>query len=590
MTTANFFETIRRFFLLAGGLATILALPAAAGSERGPRGVRAALTRETVPPPGSGALLAPGDYDNDGVADEADNCPFIPNPAPGNRQSDGDGDGQGDACDPYPGGGPVNFIKEVPLPRPDAAFDFDHFPLRLGVAPSGRIFVLMGTATTGGVPRNLWLLSSTDNGATWSTPVKVNSNDNIFWYTTADMAVDDAGRVFITYDRENGQITLARSTDNGSSFSWTAMAGPGGSAGFSTVAAHNNRVYVAWDTAYACSSSRIRQRRSSDGGVTFGSSAEIKGTGSCYPELAITAADEKSRLAFADVNMPGFVALATSSNFGASYGTSVQVRDGAAGSGVSVIFPALVVDGGAGHLHTGWVENDRDASGNASYSDYLADRSTNGGTSFGPDLRLTQNVNHPDLSLSPGGDQWDLTADLTGHVRRLVREGTVYGRQTFYSLSANAGTNFSGPQAVKPPLPDYYDRIAALDLGTDGETLVAFERIQASVVVPSRTYFVRTDWPTSLRPVGGTRTDFFVEPHPGATGFDVASGTLSAMLAARNLGGAGSFSCNQAAPQFSDPRPAAAGDGYYYLVRYRTAGGPGSWGSPARDAAITACP
>jgi hypothetical protein len=43
----------------------------------------------------------PADGDGDGVPDEADNCPDVPNPA----QADGDGDGEGDDCDACPRGG-----------------------------------------------------------------------------------------------------------------------------------------------------------------------------------------------------------------------------------------------------------------------------------------------------------------------------------------------------------------------------------------------------------------------------------------------------------------------------------------------------
>src|SRR5690606_14265566 len=55
---------------------------------------------------GSGALpdheagvYAVGDWDEDGVADDIDNCGITAN----TDQADADGDGYGDACDPCPG-------------------------------------------------------------------------------------------------------------------------------------------------------------------------------------------------------------------------------------------------------------------------------------------------------------------------------------------------------------------------------------------------------------------------------------------------------------------------------------------------------
>jgi hypothetical protein len=61
--------------------------------------VEAHFALSEIPPPPA-VLLDPegGDYDEDGVPDEADNCPEVANP----EQADGDLDGVGDACQEEP--------------------------------------------------------------------------------------------------------------------------------------------------------------------------------------------------------------------------------------------------------------------------------------------------------------------------------------------------------------------------------------------------------------------------------------------------------------------------------------------------------
>ncbi len=573
------------------------------------RALRLPTLRELTasdPAPAAPGPDVPGDVDDDGVLDENDNCPFTANAG----QVDADADGMGDACDAFPNGGPLTFQREVQLPRPDFAFAFDVLPIGIGQAPSGRLHVLLGTAyfdqgTGETTPRNLFTTYSDDNGETWSTPVKINTyapsgGPGAFWFTYVDFAVDDAGRVFVTYDIENGSIVLARSTDGGVSFSPTVIGDPDASpGGFSSVAARGGNVYVAWDDEPSCSASRIWQRVSTDGGATFGAAAVIAGFGSCFPELTVASSGDV-HLAYSDDAVIGFGALATSPAGGGSYGAPTQVIDRDPTADELFLFPLSLGEGDAGHLFTAWAIRGSDSvSGNPSYNDTWTDRSTDAGATFGTDLDLTGNAANADVDLVPGGDQWGSAARTGGHVAHVLRAGTVHFRQVRYARSTDGGATYTQPQPVWPPVANTNEGEPVVTWDSAGNLLVAFSRVRTDVVEPAIAYFFTT------RGSGGgggevtglmftTKIDFSWDALAGATAYDVVRGDVQQMRTDGNASGAAAFSCNQPGTSATDVDEPLGGEGFYYLVRGRDAGGPFTWGtgggSPDRDAAITACP
>lgn len=66
------------------------------------------------------------DLDNDGVVNDADDCPAVPNPASGGQQADADDDGQGDLCDAdADGDGVPNVQDNCPLVANPEQLDTD---------------------------------------------------------------------------------------------------------------------------------------------------------------------------------------------------------------------------------------------------------------------------------------------------------------------------------------------------------------------------------------------------------------------------------------------------------------------------------
>ena len=554
----------------------------------------------------SPVFAAPGDYDDDGVPDESDNCVYNANA----NQADADGDGLGDTCDSFPEGGPLTFGTEVELPGLEPGSDYDKFPL--AVAQSGSaLYVLVGTADPASIdpaaaPRNLWVVKSTDGGATWAATTTTPVNSPVFWKWTAGMAVDDAGVIHVAWVRPSLAVYYARSTDGGATFSLpfeiAPFPSPAPPTRVASLAARGGNVWIVWDTNFDdangnCGTSVVRQRRSTDRGVTWGTAADIKSSGSCQPSIGVADSDGAVLLTHRSNTLTGRIGFAKSTNSGSSWGSSVSIRGSNPPAGRILTLPALIAEAAASQYHTGWVESDPDSFGEWSFSDFYADRSTNGGTSFGTDLRLTSNETHPDRFLLPGTDQWDLAATPNGRLRRVLRDGPYNARRVYFTVSNDGGASYTQPQPVRRPIGGRSEGLPVVAGNASNETLVAYARLRpVGTKDLFYTYFtkagaindvslLRFDAPASNKST--LRWAATVE----ATGYDVARGLLSALRAAQSFSGASGLSCNQPATTYADftPSPAAA-DGFYYLVRARVGASAGTWGSAKRDAEIAACP
>jgi hypothetical protein len=81
-----------------------------------------------------------------------------------------------------------------------------------------------GTKNSGGRPK-AFIVTSTNGGASFATPVQINGNDNMYWYAEGAQA-DNAGNAYLTFSRETAagttgaDLMFVRSANGGST--WTS--------------------------------------------------------------------------------------------------------------------------------------------------------------------------------------------------------------------------------------------------------------------------------------------------------------------------------------------------------------------------------
>jgi hypothetical protein len=151
-----------------------------------------------------------------------------------------------------------------------------------------------------------WYRRSTNNGATWGSPLRLSSTTGLADFP--QVARDSAGRVLVAWtDGKNGRILTRRSTNGGVSFLSTVSIGtttakPYDSSyleGFPQVAAGNGVLYIAWYSTDAT----LRVRRSTNGGSSWLAGANVATDGSGY-HLDLAASGSSAVLGYARL-VPG---------------------------------------------------------------------------------------------------------------------------------------------------------------------------------------------------------------------------------------------------------------------------------------------
>ena len=197
------------------------------------------------------------------------------------------------------------------------------------------------------------------------------------------IAADESSRVHVVWydDRTgNSQIYYKRSTDGG--LNWeteTRLSDDAAWREHPAIAISGSHVYVVWHDSRN-GGLNIYFKRSTDGGATWSPDAQLTSAG-VDAHASIAASQSQIHVVWGD-NRTGHAEIYTrrSTDFGATWEAELRLSDLAYDSWV----PSVAVSGN--DVYAAWVDT-RD--GNE--EEYLK-RSSDGGRSWGPDIRMTQNA------------------------------------------------------------------------------------------------------------------------------------------------------------------------------------------------------
>ncbi len=281
----------------------------------------------------------------------------------------------------------------------------------IAVDPSGNVFI--GLIHVKGQAESIVVRRSGDGGQSFGSPVAIGEGDKPF------LAVDPgSGAVDVTWagfvNRTFLHIFFSRSTDHGSTFSPPFLISePGVSEGLSSIpmTGPDGEVYVVWsDILSGISTGVIWFDRSFDDGTTWLSHdvrvadvAQPRFENPAFANLGLSAnAVDRSQGAFRGrlyVAWPdgrfgdADILLSSSTDRGATWSPPIRVNDDVVGNGADQAGPWVSVDA-QGRLHVTFLDAREDPTGTR-YAMYLA-TSTDGGTTFGPNVRVSD-------GLYPGG-------------------------------------------------------------------------------------------------------------------------------------------------------------------------------------------
>ncbi|MBZ0202510.1 MAG: T9SS type A sorting domain-containing protein [Ignavibacteria bacterium] len=282
-----------------------------------------------------------------------------------------------------------------------------------------------------GVP-DIYYRRSTDGGANFQPEVRISNNAEDSYRPTITTS---GSYVHVTWTDErdgNEEIYYKRSTDNGATWgAETRLTNNSAVSIENSVSASGSSVYVVWRDARD-GNFEIYFKQSSDNGATWGSDTRLTNnpSHSTYPSISVSGVNVHIVWReFRDGNDE--IYYKNSLNGGTNWGTDTRLTNNASQS------YSPVINAQSSLLHVVWTDN-REGNWEIYYK-----RSTNNGSSWGSDERLT---NHVASSGSP-------STSASGTALHVVFVDGIYGNEEIVYLRNPTG-NFVGIEHISSEIPN----------------------------------------------------------------------------------------------------------------------------------------
>ncbi len=264
---------------------------------------------------------------------------------------------------------------------------------------------------------------TTDGGLNWETDKRLTNAPDSSYFASVASSGANVHIVWIDCRDGNNELYYKRSTDGGTVWGTdTRLTNDAALSWRPSNAVSGDDVHVVWEDFQGFVTYAIYYRRSTDGGTTWGTDITLSDNlfNAVRPSIAVS--DTNVHVVWCDVRDGSWETYYTrSTDSGTTWGTDTRLSDVPDGS----IYCSIAATGN--DVHVLWCD-ERDGNSEIYYK-----RSTDGGTTWGANVRLT---NDPDSSMLPSV----AVSDKIVHVVWYDNRDDNF--EVYYKRSTEGGTNW----------------------------------------------------------------------------------------------------------------------------------------------------